>query len=279
VTAGAENDRPAGGGVPLAKRFEQRAARAEALAETPSSGREPLRFAGGLFRSQGRAALAVLEVHKVSPLAGAPDADLPFLGVALRPVLRFFAEAGPLTLRDGAAARAIESTELFVARLRTAWTGGPEERQDFLSHAVLRPYAEALVSVGIQLDRPRVPGSGTCPCCGASPSISFRRASSGSDGAGRWLGCGLCGTEWQTNRIRCPACGETDPAKLPGWQSDTYAAVRVEACDTCHRYVKSVDLTLDGLAVPEVDELRSLGLDLWAIERGYVRIEPGLAGL
>ena len=53
----------------------------------------------------------------------------------------------------------------------------------------------------------------------------------------------------------------------------------MEACETCHRYVKSVDLTLDARAVPEVDELRSLSLDLWAIERGYVRLEPGLAGL
>ena len=43
--------------------------------------------------------------------------------------------------------------------------------------------------------------------------------------------------------------------------------------------MKSVDLTLDARAVPEVDELRSLSLDLWAVERGYVRLEPGLAGL
>ena len=53
----------------------------------------------------------------------------------------------------------------------------------------------------------------------------------------------------------------------------------LEACETCQRYVKSVDLSLDGLAVPEVDELRSLSLDLWAVERGYVRLEPGLAGV
>jgi FdhE protein len=55
--------------------------------------------------------------------------------------------------------------------------------------------------------------------------------------------------------------------------------MRVEACETCQRYVKSVDLSVDGRAVPEVDELRSLSLDLWAVERGYVRLEPGLAGL
>ena len=30
--------------------------------------------------------------------------------------------------------------------------------------------------------------------------------------------------------------------------------VRIEACETCRVYVKSVDLTRNGLAVPEVDE-------------------------
>ncbi len=249
------------------------------LAGAPSSGREPLRFAAGLFRAQGRAAAGVLEAHVRAPLSGSLDRDLPRVEAPLRIVLRFLAESGPVALRDAASVRVAEPADLFAARLRSAWTGGPDERLDFLSHAVLRAYAEALVHARVELERPREPGSGRCPACGAPPSISFRRASSGSDGAARFLGCGLCGTEWQTHRIRCPSCGETDPEKLPGWQSDTYPAARVEACETCHRYVKSVDLTVDGRAVPEVDELRSLGLDLWAIERGYVRIEPGLAGL
>ena len=263
----------------LQGRFEQRAARAEALAEAPSSGREPLRFAAGLFRAQGRAAAGVLEQHARAPLSGALDRDLPRVEAPLRSVLRFLAESGPVALRETAAGRAAEPPDFFGARLRTAWTGGPEERQDFLSHAVLRAYAEALVNAGVELDRPRTPGSGRCPACGAPPSISFRRSMASSDGAARFLGCGLCGTEWQTNRIRCPSCGETDPQRLSGWQSETHPAARVEACETCHRYVKSVDLGLDGRAVPEVDELRSLSLDLWAMERGYVRLEPGLAGL
>jgi FdhE protein len=99
------------------------------------------------------------------------------------------------------------------------------------------------------------------------------------DGARRLLCCGLCGAEWQVNRIRCPACGEEDPPRLPSFQSEAYPAARIEACDTCMRYVKSIDLSRDGRLIPEVDELASLGLDLWAREQGYTRIEPGLAGL
>ncbi len=269
----------ASGADRLLERFERRAARAEALADAPSSGREPLRFAAGLFRAQARAATGVLEAHDHQALSGSLEGDLSRVETPLRSVLRFLAESGPVALREAAAARSAEPADLFAARLRTAWTGGPEERQDFLSHAVLRAYAEALVQGGVKLDRPREPGSGRCPMCGAPPSICFRRELPGTDGATRFLGCGLCGTEWQTNRIRCPGCGETDPDRLPGWQSETHPAARVEACETCHRYVKSVDLSIDARAVPEVDELRSLALDLWAIERGYVRLEPGLAGL
>ena len=80
-------------------------------------------------------------------------------------------------------------------------------------------------------------------------------------------------------RIVCPACDEGDPAKLPTFQSPSYAAVRIEACETCRRYVKSIDLTVDGRAIPEVDDLVSLSMDLWAAARGFARIELGLAGI
>jgi formate dehydrogenase maturation protein FdhE len=55
--------------------------------------------------------------------------------------------------------------------------------------------------------------------------------------------------------------------------------VRIEGCEACRGYVKSIDLTLDARAIPEVDELVSLGMDLWAAREGFRRIEPGLAGI
>ena len=58
-----------------------------------------------------------------------------------------------------------------------------------------------------------------------------------------------------------------------------HPGVRVEACETCHRYLKSIDLSQDARPLPEVDDLASLPLDLWAIEQGFTRIEPGLAGV
>jgi FdhE protein len=80
-------------------------------------------------------------------------------------------------------------------------------------------------------------------------------------------------------RIRCPSCGEAEPEKLPYFHDETRAAFRIEACETCKRYLKSIDLTLDARPIAEVDDLVSLSLDLWAQEHGYTRIEPGLAGI
>jgi FdhE protein len=55
--------------------------------------------------------------------------------------------------------------------------------------------------------------------------------------------------------------------------------VRVEACESCRCYLKSVDLTVNGLAVPVVDELATVALNLWAEESGYVKLETNLLGL
>ena len=115
--------------------------------------------------------------------------------------------------------------------------------------------------------------------CGAPPAVSWRRDGSESEGARRYLGCLLCGAEWLFERILCPGCFEEDPLKLPSFQSDRHPSARIEACESCKRYIKSIDLSLDARPIPEVDDLVSLSMDLWAVEEGWTRIEPGWAGV
>jgi formate dehydrogenase maturation protein FdhE len=55
--------------------------------------------------------------------------------------------------------------------------------------------------------------------------------------------------------------------------------VRVEACDTCRQYIKTIDLTKNGRAVPVVDKLAAIPLSLWAAENGYVKVSTNLLGL
>jgi FdhE protein len=40
--------------------------------------------------------------------------------------------------------------------------------------------------------------------------------------------------------------------------------------------MKCIDLTKDGHAVPPVDDLATLALDLWAEEQGYTRHQPNM---
>ena len=98
-------------------------------------------------------------------------------------------------------------------------------------------------------------------------------------GAKRFLLCALCLHEWECLRIVCPFCGEQDFDKLPVYTAEQFSHVRIDACDRCHHYIKTIDLTKDGLAVPCVDDIASVSLDLWARERGYTRIKNNVLGI
>ena len=257
--------------------FERRAERARLLAREAVAAREPLRFAAGLYQVQGRLAAAIAALHDTRrALTGRLTDDLAGLVEASFELLGFAAENGPVGLAGAARDRSREAEAVLGSRLVVFWGADRAKEPDYLSRALLRPYVEVLARLGIAPDRTL--RTGRCPFCGGAPWIAARRSAAEADGASRSLGCALCGGEWPFARIRCASCSEENPERLPSFASDTYPGARVEACETCRRYVKSIDLTLDGRAIPEVDDLVSLGMDLWATREGFGRIEPGLAG-
>ena len=141
---------------------------------------------------------------------------------------------------------------------------------------ILRIYRKLIArSTGIPACVPSSPGA--CPRCGAKPVAAVLRPE--GDGGKRFLLCSICFTEWEFRRVLCPNCGEEAPEKLPVYTAEEYPHIRVEACETCKVYIKSIDMTRDGLAVPEVDELASVAVDLWAKEKGYTKLQPNLFGL
>jgi len=144
----------------------------------------------------------------------------------------------------------------------------------FLQHLLPQPYAECQARRG-GISRASV--QPLCPFCGEQPVVAALRPA--GDGGKRSLICSLCSTEWDFRRMLCPRCGEEDQEKLPIYTAERFPHVRLEPCDTCHGYLKAVDLTSNGLAVPEVDELASLALDLWADEKGYTKLQTNLFGL
>jgi formate dehydrogenase maturation protein FdhE len=144
-----------------------------------------------------------------------------------------------------------------------------EERR-FFRKILLQPYAERFRKAG-EASGP------TCPSCGSKPVVGVLRGE--GDGAKRGLMCSLCAWEWPYRRIICVHCGEENKSNLPVYFAEQIPHVRVEACDTCHTYLKSVDLTKDGFAIPEVDEIATVALNLWADEHGYTKIETNVLGM
>ncbi|HEX7581204.1 MAG TPA: formate dehydrogenase accessory protein FdhE [Thermoanaerobaculia bacterium] len=259
--------------------FGRRAARAAELARDPGAAADLLRFAAALLSAQGRAASAFAALHALEPLTGDLRTDIDRLIPRLSPFLELVAEKAPPELAEEAHRRSIEATiaaETARGRL-LAWWDAPGSGEDYLSRAFLRPYLAVATGLSLPVPRRRTPGR--CPSCGGPPLLSIRRADPESEAGRRFLVCADCGGEWPFGRVRCPSCCEESPEKLPVFQTDRHSGVRVEACEACHRYLKSIDLTVDARPVPEVDDLLSIAVDLWAQEEGFTRIAPGVAGL
>ena len=151
----------------------------------------------------------------------------------------------------------------------------PDPSQALLAWTFLQPYAEYLADYTAHPPIHATPP--ICPLCLSKPLVGVLRPE--GDGGKRFLICSLCATEWAYRRIVCPGCGEEDVHKLAVYSAKEIAHVRVEACDTCHQYIKTVDLTKDGNAVPVVDELATIALNLWAADHGYAKIQTNLLGI
>ena len=145
---------------------------------------------------------------------------------------------------------------------------------EFTLRAFLQPYAE-FVNAPIA-DPPLATSYRQCPRCGHAPLLGVLRPE--GDGGKRRLMCSFCLQEWDFRRIFCAACGEAAEQKLPVYVAESFPHVRVESCETCKFYLRTIDLTKDGNAIPVVDDLAAIPLSLWAEERGYQRIHPNLLG-
>ncbi len=174
------------------------------------------------------------------------------------------------------AADNLPSADAQLELLSSTWEGGKvlDPAARFFGTVLVQPYAEYLASRGdIQADR----AGATCPFCNARPVAGVLRGE--GDGGKRWLLCSLCSTEWQYRRVLCPGCGEENKDKLPIYTAAEFPAARVDACDTCHTYLKSIDLTKDGHAIPIVDEIATVALNIWAEDHDYAKLETNLLGM
>jgi FdhE protein len=219
-----------------------------------------------------------------SPLPGRQDAgatnplNLPEVLANFPSFLSVVEQSGPALLAQVARSLQSASANVWSDLLNACWFSAgepPSDPEEFLALTFLQPYAEfARSHARLQLDGYTYP---VCPFCNRKPSLGILRQQ--GDGGRRSLLCGFCLTEWEFRRIVCPGCGQEDHAKLPVYTAESFPYIRVECCDSCRTYIKSVDLTKNGLADPLVDELASVPLNLWAQERGYSKLRPNLLGM
>jgi len=163
-------------------------------------------------------------------------------------------------------------THLPVARPSEPPLANPFE--DFFSRAMLQPYADFVT--GAMLPPAPVMTVCRCPRCNALPLLGVLRPE--GDGGKRSLVCSFCSLEWEFRRILCANCGEEKEQQLPVYVAEQFPHVRVESCETCKHYLRTIDLTKDGHAIPVVDDLAAVPLSLWAEEHGYTRIQGNLLG-
>ncbi len=185
---------------------------------------------------------------------------------------------GPQSLRDSARDLRQASAESSATLLNACWQRpelSPSLPQEFLARAFLQPYA-VLTRLRSGADWGEYNRS-LCPFCGRKPGAGMLRPR--GDGGSRSLLCSFCLAEWDFRRIVCAGCGEEDYKKLPVYTANDFDYVRVESCDTCKQYLKTIDLTKNGLADPVVDEIAAAPLDLWAQEQGYSKLELNLVGM
>jgi FdhE protein len=224
------------------------------------------------------AELARFQKPVFGELRSKSETDLRALVCHFPALIKLVSRSGTELLANFAAEN-LHGTDAQLELLSAVWEGGEavvafDPAGRFYARVLLQPFAEYLASRGdIQPS-----GAGpTCPFCNARPVAGVLRSE--GDGGKRWLLCSLCSTEWQFRRVLCPGCGEENKDKLPIYTAAEFPAARVDACDTCQTYLKSIDLTKDGHAIPAVDEIATVALNIWADEHDYAKLETNLLGM
>lgn len=110
-----------------------------------------------------------------------------------------------------------------------------------------------------------------CPCCGRQPDVT--RVDPDNQ---RYLHCPQCDTQWLHYRLTCTRCDTDDIKKVNILIEKELEPWRVEVCDVCGDYCKTLDQRHGGvLAMPDVDlfleDARTARLDLLAEAEGYRR--------
>lgn len=140
----------------------------------------------------------------------------------------------------------------------------------FLIQSSMKPSIEAgREQLESELD-PETWLKGFCPVCGSLPHLSVLKGEVGK----RYLLCSYCGYQWRADRLCCPFCNNKEQGSLNYFYGEGEETYRIDLCDQCHQYIKTIDYrTLEELD-PALEDLATLHLDILASQKGYTRPVP-----
>ena len=111
---------------------------------------------------------------------------------------------------------------------------------------------------------------GRCPICGSFPSLSLLKEETGK----RYLLCSFCGYQWRIDRLICPFCDNKEQNSLSYLYAEGEEAYRIDLCEKCHQYIKTIDLRILEESDPCLEDLATLHLDILASRKDYKRPVP-----
>lgn len=251
--------------------FGERAQRAADLAARYPYAAEPLALYQAVLGAQDRAYVRARD-ERIDDLVGY------VVRTSLPSVMDVTMSAGTETLREAVLLRFHEGD---LDRIVRGWLAGEamDETDVYLARAAAGPVLEAHPELAASLRREDA-DERRCPTCGGLPQLAvFADTGEALVTGRRRLVCSRCATEWTYARLVCVSCRETNGAMMPILADEMRLPhIRADACDTCRAYLITVDVRKDPRAVPLVDEIAALPLDLLAGERGYTKIARNLMG-
>ncbi len=139
---------------------------------------------------------------------------------------------------------------------------------NFLLHTTIKPFVEVMASQLKDIVDEDLWDKGSCPICGSQPLMGEL---TGEEGRRIWT-CSFCGNQWRGKRVMCPFCENTDHGSLRYFYTEKEKAYRIDICDKCKRYIKTVDSRqLAGEIFLPVEDIATLHLDILAADKGFKR--------
>jgi FdhE protein len=140
----------------------------------------------------------------------------------------------------------------------------------FLIQSSIKPSIEAgMEQLRTEVD-PETRLKGHCPICGTLPSLSLLKEEVGK----RYLLCSFCGYQGRIDRLFCPFCSSKEQDSLHYFHGEGEETHRIDLCDKCHRYIKTIDYRNLQESDPVLEDLATLHLDILATQKGYKRPVP-----